>query len=387
MSFAVLAGSDVLRGRVTFRLIGAWDAELVVATTDASTLTGTVTLDLGGLLHVGTVTVAEADEGGLVTVRLVGGRGGLDEAVPPLAYRTTTAQAVLADALGLGGESLAVDGDTATLGASLPRWTRTAGDVGGSVAAVARDLGVSWRMTSAGAVWVGPESWAPVEVDHTVEAEDLTNSTIRVAVEDVTLKPGATWAGRRVSQVVYLLDDTKLRADVSYGDTRDELAALLAKLVQRETAGRDLEATYTARVLGQNADGTLELRPNDARIPQLSAVPCRFGVPGVEAMQIASGIDVLVEFENGSGKAPIVTGFPSGSSLKLSISSTDLRLGGDAASDFVALSSRVTAALNAIQVWAQAHVHTCSAPSSPSSTSTVPLSMSTDVAATRVKAL
>lgn len=381
-------GSDVLSGRVTFRLRGAWDALLTVASTDAEIVSGAVELDLGGQIHLGTSTVAGADAGGLVTCRVVGGRGGLDEAVTAQDYRRSpTVRQVVTDALGVGGEALSLDSDTTTLDRMLTRWTRTAGTVGEAVTAVARELGMAWRIDAAGLVWIGPETWPVVTVEHVVESEAPSERLICVALESVAIKPGSSWDGRQVSQVDYTIDDVRLRAEVRYDGGRDEIAELLSTLVRRETAGRDLEATYSARLLGQNGDGTLEVRPYDARIPAMSSVPIRFGVPGVSVWQLASGIDVLVAFEGGSPQKPVVVGFPDGSALRLTIDSPDLRLGGDQAQEFVALAMRTQSALDTIAQWCAAHVHTSATPGSPTSAPTVPLVVSTDVAATRVRAL
>jgi hypothetical protein len=67
------------------------------------------------------------------------------------------------------------------------------------------------------------------------------------------------------------------------------------------------------------------------------------------------------------------------------ISATSINLGGDATA-YAALASLVDARLSAVVSWLNAHVHTSAAPSSPTTTPTVPLGAQASVAATKVKA-
>lgn len=86
----------------------------------------------------------------------------------------------------------------------------------------------------------------------------------------------------------------------------DRLLAPFAALVRRLTARIDYLALYACRVVAQNTDLTLELQPDDARIPSLSAVPIRHGLPGV-TVRVAAGARVLLAFENGDPSKPVAT--------------------------------------------------------------------------------
>jgi hypothetical protein len=78
----------------------------------------------------------------------------------------------------------------------------------------------------------------------------------------------------------------------------------------------DFFAQYAATVIAQNADGTLELQPDDPRLPGLSGVPIRYGVPGLAA-KVAPASRVLVGFEAGSPAHPIATVWESASIISL----------------------------------------------------------------------
>lgn len=65
-------------------------------------------------------------------------------------------------------------------------------------------------------------------------------------------------------------------------------------------------ASYQCKVISQNSDGTLELRPDDSRLPPYSKVPIRYGVPKVSAT-VNAGARILLEFAGGNPQRPIAT--------------------------------------------------------------------------------
>jgi hypothetical protein len=93
----------------------------------------------------------------------------------------------------------------------------------------------------------------------------------------------------------------------------------------------DFLAAYPARVVKQNADGTLELFPDYGRLPTYKNVPIRYGVPGVTAT-IAAGGRVLLEFAGGDPQRPIATVWESASVTLLTITASAIKLGGSGAS-------------------------------------------------------
>ncbi|MGL4442657.1 MAG: hypothetical protein ACRCU1_03460 [Alsobacter sp.] len=322
MSTGTINGLSILRGRVTLRLVGAWDAELYISGTDTAQVTGPVVLELGGVPMVGFATAGK-DDGGRVTVRVVGGAGGLSAAVGPQGYRKPTRREVLSSALAIGGETLSFLSD-GTVDGLLDHWSRRAGTVAEAVRLVAEHAGAHWRVLLDGTVWVGTEAWLPVEPEHTVEDQSPTNDRVTVTVESASILPGTTFLGLQVSAVRYELGSKKLRAIVTAGSERDDLAGQLGAMVRRETAGRDLERTFVARIAAQNADGTLEITLGDSAMPGLSGVPVRLGIPGVTAYQITPGIDCTMEYENGDPSKPFVSSFASGQALSLTVSAATL---------------------------------------------------------------
>lgn len=65
----------------------------------------------------------------------------------------------------------------------------------------------------------------------------------------------------------------------------------------------DYHALYATKVVGQNADGTLELAPAGTRMPPVSRVPVRYGTPATLAT-VEVGASVLLGFEDGDPGRP-----------------------------------------------------------------------------------
>lgn len=87
----------------------------------------------------------------------------------------------------------------------------------------------------------------------------------------------------------------------------DRIKDALIRFIETAMSRVDYFALYPAKVISQNGDGSLELRPDSTKLPQdLSKVPIRLGLPGVE-VKVAAGARVLLGFENGNPNSPVAT--------------------------------------------------------------------------------
>lgn len=111
----------------------------------------------------------------------------------------------------------------------------------------------------------------------------------------------------------------------------------------------DYLAKYPATAVTQNGDGTLEIQPDDSRLPSLSSVPIRYGVPGVEA-RIANGGRVRLEFDAGDPARPIVTVWESASVTALTFNggSQGVARTADAVAWTAAMNTWITAVTGAL---------------------------------------
>ncbi len=93
--------------------------------------------------------------------------------------------------------------------------------------------------------------------------------------------------------------------------TLDRVLEPLAALIRSVTRRLDYACWYSAKVVGQNEDGTLELQPDDARLPSLSAVPIRTGVAGA-SVKVDAGARVMIAFANADPSMPFAGLFEPG---------------------------------------------------------------------------
>lgn len=89
----------------------------------------------------------------------------------------------------------------------------------------------------------------------------------------------------------------------------------LVALVQSTVGSRlDYLARYPATVVEQDADGTLHVRPDDARIPGITGVPIHLGVPGAR-VEVTPGARVLLAFACGDPSKPVAEVWEPGSAI------------------------------------------------------------------------
>src|SRR3954471_23370727 len=86
----------------------------------------------------------------------------------------------------------------------------------------------------------------------------------------------------------------------------DRIKAGLVRVVASVLSPTDFHALYPSRVVAQNLDGSLELRPDSSRMADTSKVPIRLGLPGC-SVQVAAGSRVLLGFENGNPQRPFAS--------------------------------------------------------------------------------
>lgn len=85
----------------------------------------------------------------------------------------------------------------------------------------------------------------------------------------------------------------------------DRLTRALTAFVRQVLSPTDYHALYPARVVAQSGQ-LLDLQPDDERLPGVTGVPMRLGLPGVE-VDVEPGSRVLLGFEGGDPSRPVAT--------------------------------------------------------------------------------
>lgn len=104
----------------------------------------------------------------------------------------------------------------------------------------------------------------------------------------------------------------------SVGDS----AGMLKNIVEACLPALDYHKHYLAEVLGQNEDGTLELRPDDEDMDSMSAVPILHGSNGT-TVKVAEGSRVVVAFISADPRQPVVTNWDEQGLLEWTVEARD----------------------------------------------------------------
>lgn len=330
-------GLAVLSGRIGMPRIGAWTADLWVAS--STVLTGQIDLQVSPRLTLrGTVARGGVHEHKL-NVRLVGGANGLRSLVRPKHYTAPTLRVVLKDLLADVGETLSSTVNAALLNTQFQHWTTFRMPAARAIRCVLEraGTGISWRHLPDGTFWIGSETWPESAVAYADLDAEPEDAVLHLILDSPELLPGTAIAGRRIDALEYELHEGGLRTTAWIVST-DTGAATLDRLKGSFAAlagpvpTLPYQAFYRARVLKQHANlKRLDLQADAAEIPPLSNIPLRVGVPGLD-VTLTPGHSVLVGWENGQPDRPYASLWEPGTlgttPLKLTYYGTVIELGG-----------------------------------------------------------
>lgn len=328
MSLLQLGDAPVMSGMLSRPLRGAWTADLEVDADAAPS--GRVTLSGAGVSLVGTVVQSQSWND-RQRCRVVGGAGGMTKTLGATFYRSVTLRSIVTAILASAGEALSPSSSTSVLSRSVPVWVRLRGPAASLLDQVLAAWAPTaiWRVLPDGTVWIGEPAWTTATTATVTQDNRGDEEVAELAGEDLTLDAGTTTQGRKVGLVRYFIAPDSVRGEVFWAGEARGMRATIAKVLEQLVGPRlDALAAYPAKVITQHADGTLDVRPDSPRLPPMTSVPIRYGVPGVSA-KVSAGARVLVEFAGGDTSSPVATVWESASVTELSLDATKIRIGGD----------------------------------------------------------
>lgn len=314
MSLAILRTNigdfDILEAELILVLIGTPSYYVTIDGDEAPS--GTVEISFAsGRVFTGTVARAVPYEGRIECV-IVGGGGGLSGepesrvSVIAAGYTgmplTARADLLIGDILTLANERLSEDATALVEALSLPRWQRVAGLARHALGALARALGVSWRVRSDGFVWLGEETYPDYADESNIivqrDVADIAELHCALTEDRPDIEPGCTIFGRRIVGVTYILTGDALRARLRY-ETDAGGMTLRASLDAALGATATVYAgNHVARVVKANPDGTVDLMPANTDVGAatgINAVPFRMGLAGARQV-LSEGAEVVLRF-------------------------------------------------------------------------------------------
>jgi len=342
MSMVEANGAPVQTMSLTLGSGKAWEAELAIDAEVTPAEGERIEIRGPGGTFIGSALRPGADGAKQVTLRVVGGAGKLGTALAPRNYIGTTVGEVaqhIADAV---GERLSPTIAPSISSTPLQRWPRTRGDAATCLSELAADIGAAWRVLADGTIWIGIDAAAEPSLEYDVIGESPSTGEVTVGLESFGVLPGQTFRSGPVAAVEY-----KLGASLTARVLRREgsgLSRAAEAAAARATAGTKLHPPTAARVVSQNADGTLELSVESTSVAPISKVEIRHGLPGVTKLEMKPGARVALFFDGGDAKRCFAGLFVGSSTTKVVFDGEHFEFGGDSAvADAAAVEARLTA--------------------------------------------
>ena len=190
---------------------GAWTARVSVYGDEPLPANVTLACQNGGGPFVGHVSQQTSDRG-YVIAQLVGGAGKLNKAVSARGYKNTTSAIVARELATEAGELFAAN---STASASLAFYARFASTLSDTLTVLSASTGEPWRITNAGAVFVGELPAAAHTSSAYFLSRDESSNSEMYALDYPEFEPSQTFDGKTIASVVYDLNGS-LRAAVYY---------------------------------------------------------------------------------------------------------------------------------------------------------------------------
>ncbi len=300
---ASIAGHDVLQLELRRPRLGAWQIDADLDTSE--NLSGSVEVVIDGSVWVGKVLESHV-YAGHCHVWIVCGAGGLQTAIEPRQYVKAKLGDVCRDILGLGSETISTSTSSAVLGRTIDQWERLKGPLAHAIVLLLDRKGLAWRGLQDGTYWIGEDQWSEITPGVIVLNEDWSTGSIFLAPETdfndlAGIAPGSKYNGHSIDQVVHRYSSNSLITELKTSSLHTELDRFLEP-VRREI---DYSTAWECVVKGQNADGTLQVSPEDPRLQGagLDKVPILTGIPGFEC-KVTKGATVTVVFDGRDPSKP-----------------------------------------------------------------------------------
>jgi hypothetical protein len=275
--FASCAGLQIVSGSLMVPLVGAWTADLQLATQQQ--VSGQVAVVIGNLTLQGTVYRSEF-YGGQVRARIVGGYGGWRTQAPAQGYGNDNGiklSTVLQDLATAVGEKVNIVADT-NIGNAFARVA-----FGTSVASdVLWQLTPGWHVDPAGVTQTAAWPSLNVTTPFTVTDQKPDEGVIEIATEDyASWLPGCVFTspllnGSYTSAGVHYTwsNDGKFRFEVLTGGTADRVLGPIQQVIQKEIAAHKFFGRYEYTISNPQPT-TIDGAPVDTALglPELTSVP------------------------------------------------------------------------------------------------------------------
>jgi len=289
-----------------------------------SEISGQVTIQWLDLEFRGYVLRSRLNEGFCFAV-IEGGAGGLTKQLQPKMYDLQVSAGMVANEIAAESGERISPLSAAALASPLASWIRRAGSAGEQLSALADAIGAIWRVLPDGSIYIGQDSYTHLSGwDHNVPQGGWNPGfgALSVLSTEMRAAPGLSYVGtipsletaRRIAAVCHTTGDGP-RTWLYFADDRaprtDNAAEPLREFIRETMRGTEWYPSFSARVGVQRGDGTLDVYPDDKRLPSLTGVRIRVPAPGAQLM-VPPGTQVTILFENGDPRQRVAVAYGEG---------------------------------------------------------------------------
>ena len=309
MPYLTLNNAAVISGSVTLPLQGRLTADVLIDAATAPDVGTAVTLSFEGGQDYRCTVERSGQQGGFYSARVVGGTGGLSKPISARYYRDIPAAQVVRDLLGECGETAGeID-----LPGKLSSWVRPAGPAHELLRALLmRYPERYWHMEPDGRVNVGVPRWEAHARPLEIETEHPPRGAFTVAADAsltpgtrATLTRGEKSVTKRITRVTHLIAAWELRTELGTGDGTDLGIDGLGVIVAQQLRYLDYTGLYPAKILKDWGDHTLDIRPENPLLPEMTHVRLVQPLPGTR-VKLKAGGTVLLGFQQADPARPAV---------------------------------------------------------------------------------
>ncbi len=315
MSLVTINDVNVLAGTIEAPLRGVWTADLVIDQADLSGFDAGTSVTIkaeDGYELKGTVAPDRAgDFLETVHVRVLGGKAGMGKNVTAKAYNQPGAfvRDVLNGIAQDAGETLSTDIAQSLMTTDLAAWSTVAVPANRMLVALLDIVApnADWRILADGTLWCGDETWPSSSPTYDLLNHNPAQATYEVGVVSPSIMPGVTIDDiGKVARVEHTIDADHVRTRIWTDMAGNErgIRESIAAIVRQEMASIDYFTLYDAKIVSQSADlTTVDIQPGDPRLPGMSKVPLRMGLPGASA-QVTPGGFIRLGWDRGNPSMP-----------------------------------------------------------------------------------
>lgn len=273
----------------------------------------------------GYVVRSEITEGFAVAV-IQGGTGGLAKQLQPKMYDFQVSAGIVANDIATEAGERISPASAAVLALPLSSWVRRAGSAKDQLTALCDAVGAVWRVELDGSILLIRDTYPAIAGwDHDIPQGGwhARYNALRVVSTELAAGPGQSYTSdlpgltspRHIVSVCYCTGEGPecwLYFAPTAETATDSEAEPLRRFIRETMRDTQYHVTLSGRAAVQRLDGSVDVYPDDKRLPALTNCIVRAPVPGGK-VTVNPGTQVVVLFENGDPRQRVIVAYGQGS--------------------------------------------------------------------------